>query len=195
MKKYKIACMGDSLTEGYNIDLTYRWTDLLQKDLGIEIINCGISGDTTAGMLSRFQKMLLEHQPTHVIIMGGTNDLWHKLPDQFIISNIMAMIRQARHQNIIPIIGIPPPSYEADTTNASILFREGTKLALHIDMFREKLKQLAIEDNFPIIDFGSKMPDFYFLNDGIHPNESGQEFMKEKAKAALQTIIPEIFET
>ncbi len=185
--------MGDSLTEGYNIDLTYRWTDLLQKDLGIEIINCGISGDTTVGMLARFQPMLLRHEPTHVIIMGGTNDLWHKLPDQFIISNIMAMIRQARYHNVMPIIGIPTPSYEDSTQNENILLNEGAKLATLIDMFRKKLRKLAELDGFPIIDFGLKMSDLLFTDDGIHPNESGQEFMKESAKVALQKIVPELF--
>lgn len=67
----KIVCIGDSLTEGYQMDLSKRWTDVLQEKLDIEIINSGICGDTTGGMLARFKEMVIDHKPTHVIIMGG----------------------------------------------------------------------------------------------------------------------------
>ena len=68
--------MGDSLTEGYGIPQHTRWSNLLANETGLPIINSGISGDTTAGMLARFKPMVLDHQPSHVIIMGGTNDIY-----------------------------------------------------------------------------------------------------------------------
>ena len=86
----KLVCLGDSLTEGYEIDNNKSWTELLQKELNVEVINAGISGDTTSGMLARCEKLLLEHQPSHLIIFGGTNDLWFGLKDEFILSNIHA---------------------------------------------------------------------------------------------------------
>jgi lysophospholipase L1-like esterase len=73
MNKPKIVCMGDSLTEGYMIDLSQRWSEVLKKSLGIDLLNSGISGDTTGGMLARFKPMVIDHHPTHVIIM--TNDV------------------------------------------------------------------------------------------------------------------------
>ena len=37
------------------------------------------SGDTTAGMLARCERLLMEHQPSHMLVIGGTYDLWFGL--------------------------------------------------------------------------------------------------------------------
>lgn len=56
MKTYKIVCIGDSITFGYEIKEAQKRTALLSEALGLEIVNCGVNGDTTADMLSRFDK-------------------------------------------------------------------------------------------------------------------------------------------
>ncbi|MBN2899757.1 MAG: hypothetical protein JXO44_13390, partial [Clostridia bacterium] len=96
----KLVCLGDSLTEGYQMDLTKRWTNELHKSMGIEVINSGICGDTTNGMLARFKAMVIDHEPTHVVIMGGTNDMILDVPLVTIKSNIKAMTRYARYHGI-----------------------------------------------------------------------------------------------
>ncbi|HKJ99099.1 MAG TPA: hypothetical protein VJ959_09270 [Desulfotignum sp.] len=50
----KIICHGDSLTRGSDIATPHTWTALLGNQLNIPVVNTGISGDTTAGMLARF---------------------------------------------------------------------------------------------------------------------------------------------
>ena len=52
----KIICIGDSLTEGYGVGRPENWVTLLNERSENDIINKGISGDTTGGMLARFQK-------------------------------------------------------------------------------------------------------------------------------------------
>lgn len=79
MEDISIACMGDSLTEGYLISEKSCWPSLLDKETGLKIINCGICGDTTGGMLARFYEMVIVPKPNYVIIMGGTNDIWYNL--------------------------------------------------------------------------------------------------------------------
>ena len=54
---HNIVCLGDSLTEAYIINNKDCWVELLQAKLPQNFINSGISGDTTAGMLSRFTSM------------------------------------------------------------------------------------------------------------------------------------------
>ena len=188
MKDVKIVCMGDSLTEGYEINPAKRWSDLLSRKMGIEFINSGISGDTTGGMLARFQPMVVAHQPTHVIIMGGTNDLWINLPDELILSNILAMTRQANYHEIIPIIGIPTPYFFEDSPLAESIFITDRKLSDRIDIFCEKLRQFAREDEHPVIDFSVNMTRELFQEDGVYPNEKGQEVMAEQALIALKNI-------
>ena len=76
----RIICHGDSLTEGKDIEAAYRWPSLLQNALGTEVINTGIGGDTTAGLLSRFATDVIPRKPDAVILMGGINDFWWDLP-------------------------------------------------------------------------------------------------------------------
>ena len=97
MGTLKIVCIGDSLTEAYGIPGTFGWTYLLSKQLPVQVINSGISGDTTAGMLARFQFMVIAHKPNFDIIMGGTNDLSLDVPDSLILSNIHSMACLAKH--------------------------------------------------------------------------------------------------
>jgi len=180
----RLLCLGDSLTEGYEINSSKVWTNLIQQELGVEVINSGISGDTTTGMLSRCERLLLKHQPTHIIIFGGTNDLWFGLKDEFILSNIHAMRRQVRYHGIEIIIGIPTPSVNLNELN---LVHENYSECIR--SFRNNLIRYCDEDDQPYIDFGQKMLPEHFLDDGIHPNEEGQIVMTEKAKELLIKFI------
>jgi lysophospholipase L1-like esterase len=71
-----MICIGDSLTEGTDIPVGHTWPALVANALSLEVINCGIGGDTTNGMLSRFYPDVVDRRPAFVFIMGGTNDLW-----------------------------------------------------------------------------------------------------------------------
>ena len=51
----KLICIGDSLTFGYGVHLSQRWTRLCAQETGWELVNEGINGDTTGGMLARMQ--------------------------------------------------------------------------------------------------------------------------------------------
>ena len=51
----KLICIGDSLTFGYGVRPSQRWTRLCAQETGWEIVNEGISGDTTGGMLVRLR--------------------------------------------------------------------------------------------------------------------------------------------
>lgn len=51
----KLICIGDSLTFGYGVHLSQRWTRLCAQETGWELVNEGINGDTTGGMLTRMQ--------------------------------------------------------------------------------------------------------------------------------------------
>lgn len=186
--KSKIVCIGDSITEGYGIERIYRWSDLLSCDLDIEIINSGISGDTTGGMLARFKDMVIDYKPSHVIIMGGTNDLSLDLPDGIILSNILAMTRYARHNNIISIIGIPTLFYPNNVSVNYSIFLDQFSLSNRIETFRKKLMRFIEEDELLNIDYSIGITSDLYLDDGIHPNEAGHKVMMENAKVRLKEI-------
>lgn len=189
MKKIKIVCLGDSLTEGFGVARDERWSDLLAKELPFEFINEGISGDTTGGMLARFDSDVIAHQPSHLIIMGGTNDLSFNLPDGMIISNILAMTRRARQHQIAAIIGIPTPFHDELYIFSDDQFLTSQSFSERLTGYQRQLKIFAQEDGLPVIDFSEGMGPSFFLSDGVHPNAAGHELMKSHALAYLTNLI------
>ena len=183
MKLHKIVCLGDSITFGYELPENEKWTTLLSGDIGVEIINCGINGDTTSGMLSRFEQ-LLRHQPTHLIITGGTNDLWFGLNDELIISNIHAKVRLAMHNNIECIIGIPTPFFNLNELN---FIQENFSECIR--SFNNTLVDYCNLKEIPFIDFSSQLNQTHFMEDGLHPNNEGQKVMAKNAKKVLVQLL------
>ncbi len=188
MNPQKIVCMGDSLTEGYGIENASDWPAMLNKAMYHEIINSGISGDTTAGMLARFHTMVIAHKPNYVIIMGGVNDISIDIPENQIIGNILAMTRLARHHNIQSIIGIPPPFFLPEIYEDDSLFIQLPVLQKRLIDYQQTLKRYITNDEQPSIDFSLNMAVDLYLQDGLHPNEKGHEMMAKNANEQLVSI-------
>jgi lysophospholipase L1-like esterase len=84
----RIVFLGDSITagggrpDGY-ITLIRNSLDAACKDLGVETVNAGISGNKVPNLQARLEKDVLDKKPTIVFIYIGINDVWHwkKQPD------------------------------------------------------------------------------------------------------------------
>src|SRR3954470_19288253 len=80
-----ILVVGDSLSAEYGLKRGSGWVALLEQRLAKEkiaakVVNASISGDTTAGGLSRLPALLQLQKPTHVVIELGANDALRGLP-------------------------------------------------------------------------------------------------------------------
>lgn len=78
----RIVFLGDSITAGGvkptgYITLVKQSLDASCKDLGIETIGAGVSGNKVPNLQARLQKSVLDQQPTIVFIYIGINDVWH----------------------------------------------------------------------------------------------------------------------
>lgn len=184
----KLVCLGDSLTEGYGLDSSKRWTSHLEKLVPYPIINSGISGDTTAGMLARFNQDVLYYKPSHLIVMGGTNDIHHRLDNNSILSNLYAISRQAMFHKITMIIGLPTPVIVDDLDVSDSIFIQGHDLKVRMQALCELYKRFAEEKDEILIDFGKDLGDDMFLDDGVHINEKGQIQMAANAHSILKTL-------
>lgn len=184
MNTTKIVCIGNSITYGYELERNKVWSSLLSETLKVEVINCGVNGDTTAGMLSRFDTILNKHQPTHCIITGGTNDLWFGLKDEHIIANLFTMARQAKFRDMVPIIGIPPSTINLNELN---FIRED--YAECIRSFQNTLLNFCMEKEILTINFSKHIGAEHYLEDGIHINEAGQKIMRDNALSLLSKIM------
>ncbi|MGL4849176.1 MAG: GDSL-type esterase/lipase family protein [Clostridium sp.] len=174
-----IILIGDSLTFGYGISKRNSFHSLLASTLSNEtILKKGINGDTSTGILTRFYRDVVSHNPKATFIMCGTNDLLSGRSVSSIISNIELMIKDLLSINSRIIIGIPP----------YIIKELAIELFSYSSYYDYACKSL-IELQSEILNLKKKYPievlDFYNLTksnlpqdiyiDGIHLNEKGNK--------------------
>jgi len=113
-----LLVLGDSLSAGFGTALDQGWVSLLkqriaEQGLPHEVINASISGDTTAGGLSRLPSLLAEHQPAVVIIELGANDGLRGFPPKQIAAALTALTEQAQAAGArVLLAGLRlPPNY------------------------------------------------------------------------------------
>ena len=122
-KSSQILVIGDSISAGYGLSTGEGWVDLLTKKLDKEkipanVVNASISGDTTAGGLSRLPALLAKHKPTHVVIELGGNDGLRGSPVATAKANLlkMAELSKASGANVL-IVGMQmPPNFGPNYT-------------------------------------------------------------------------------
>lgn len=159
----KILCLGDSFTEGYLVDKNY--TDYL-KEKGHEIINLGINGDRTSGMLERFKPITCDIQ----ITFGGTNDTFDRVSPDKIFANIKQILDKSLADKNIVII---PPLMEAD---------ESYPRYKEINQTINDYATLAKSLDAIVIDARKIKPSYI---DGLHMRE---DFHKDLANEILKVL-------
>lgn len=83
-----LVWIGDSLTE-------QAWWSFLTKEK--DVVNRGIGGDNTSGMLARLDE-ILSFSPRKIFLMGGINDLSGNRPVEEIVGNVRKMLEMIRDQ-------------------------------------------------------------------------------------------------
>jgi acyl-CoA thioesterase-1 len=179
----KIVCLGDSLTYGYGVRRSKVWTKLAENKQQIEIINEGICGDTSSGMLSRFYNSVYLQKPNVVHIMGGINDFIVGSGMGLVKSNLMAMAHQAAAKYIKPIIGIPTIIDKGNIIQDWAGFADFSLVIKELDTYRKWLIEFCMTFNIKYIDYYTEFDklrgaeDVYI--DGLHLNDRGNEIMAE----------------
>lgn len=104
----KIVALGDSFTSGYGVAGGQAWPEVLAGLTGCDVVNKGIHGDTTTGMLARFQTDAAGERPRFLLMEGGFNDFLCGGPVGGAQANMMAMVHQAYHNQMIPVVLLQP---------------------------------------------------------------------------------------
>ncbi len=177
-----IVALGDSLTAGLGIPREDAYPAVLQRklrDAGIpfEVMNAGVSGDTSADGLRR-ASWALEGDVRLLILALGANDGLRGLPPTQMKENLQSIIHRAR-QRAIPVLLVgmeAPPNFGEQYTAA----------------FRQVFRDLARENKITLVPFllesVAGVPD---LNqaDGIHPTSSGAARIANHLWPAVKTMI------
>lgn len=168
-----ILALGDSLTYGYGASPAESYPAQLQKLTGWDIINGGISGDTSAQALSRLPA-LLQRKPKLVIISIGGNDFLRKLPEAETRNNIAEIIESVQKENIPAVlVGVPHLSVGA-------LFGHLSDHPLY--------QELAEQYKIPLFEgaWSEILSDEKLKSDQIHANAAGYKVFAEKLEKFLQ---------
>lgn len=190
-----LVCHGDSLTEASDLGHPAMWPSMVEGRLKIKVLNSGIGGDTTAGLLSRFYPDVVEHRPDYVLIMGGTNDLWWDLDIKLIQANIFTMTCQAEYHHIVPLVGLPIPMVIERARNQDFMAPQGgyKKCMEKLAVLVRNLTTLAQQNDIACLDFyhpfwneSGAVEEKYFLEDGLHPNKAGHRLMAKQTAELLQ---------
>lgn len=170
-----IVMFGDSMI------LYNEWDEQFPN---LHIVNRGIGGDTTAGLLRRLPDVTMG-QPQKIVIMIGTNDLSLKVPRNKIIDQYQLLITQIKEQTpktkIILTTVLP---FNEDLRSTKV--ENGQIIDLNVD-----IRNLAKQNHVAIVDLYDAFLKGHQLNkaytsDGLHLNGEGYAIWQHKLAKALE---------
>jgi acyl-CoA thioesterase-1 len=175
-----IVCFGDSITAGFGVEAGHSYPDYLRASLDArgyryQVINLGVSGNTTKDGLDRLSEVM-DLRPAVVIVEFGGNDGLRGLPMSATRSNLMEMVSSLRRAGSKVILtGITlPPNYGAD----------------YIRQFNQTFHTVAADNHVALLPmlyahvYG--MPGA-IQQDGIHPTAKGAQLI---AQNILPLLLP-----
>jgi len=188
-----IVCFGDSLTTGFQSPTSQNplgketpYGHFLQEWLGgtVEIQVRGICGELTGEMALRFRRDVLQQQPSHVVLLGGTNDLgWNAQPAE-IMKNLVKMYESARASRVIPIpVTIPSIRMSAVGEGPDAEEWIGQHLSRRAEL-NGLIQEYALGKGLPWIDLFTATVDVatgqlaaQYSNDGLHLTTAGYRLL------------------
>ncbi|WP_179953235.1 arylesterase [Desulfobotulus mexicanus] len=167
--EYTIVAMGDSLTEGLGVLPNEAYPARLEQILQergwpVEVINAGVSGETSAGALSRVDWIISRLRPDLVILVSGANDGLRRIAVDDMEKNLDEVLRRMDAAGIPVILG-----------GMQMFFNLGPA---YVKEFEAVYPGLAKKWDVELIPFfleGVAGEPSMNQSDGIHPNAKGYE--------------------
>ena len=179
-----IVFLGTSLTAGLGLDPEDAFPMLIQLKIDsagmpYEVVNAGVSGETSAGLLRRVE-WLLQRPLDVVVIETGANDGLRGIPVEAMVSNlqrIVGRIRDAQPRTRVVLVQMEAmPNMGSAYTVA----------------FHDAFPGLAERNSIPLLPFlldGVAGNRDLNQGDGIHPNEAGERIVAENVWRGLKPLL------
>ncbi len=165
-----IVCFGASITAGVGASAGGGYPEQLSDLLDVEILNAGVSGDTSSQGLARL-KEVLALDPWLVVVEFGGNDLLQRRPIEDTEDALRGILEGLLDHQVLPVlVEIHGPIYGALE-----------------DLFEELAEDYGVpilEDVLPRI---LRSPQF--KNDPIHPNQQGHALLAGELADLLQPLL------
>lgn len=178
----RVVFLGDSLTAGLGLEADQAFPALVGAALDkegspIDVVNGGVSGDTTAGGLRRLD-WLLRQKPDVVVVGLGGNDGLRGLDVAGSEENLRAIVKKSRDAGAdVLLLGmLIPPNYGPEYTTR----------------FREVYPRVAKYAGVPLVPFlleGVGGEARFNQPDGIHPTAEGHEIVAENVLPHLRPLV------
>jgi acyl-CoA thioesterase-1 len=178
-----VLVYGDSLSAAYGMPAERGWVALLADRLKRErfdysVANASISGETSAGGVSRIAKALEAHKPAVVVLELGANDGLRGLPIAEMKKNLSTIIERSQKAGAkVLVVGMRmPPNYGEDYANA----------------FEKAFGELAKQHRAAVLPFmmeGFADKPAYFQPDRIHPTAEAQPAVLANVWGALAPLL------
>ena len=179
-----IVFLGTSLTAGLGLEPDSAYPQQIQRkidasSLPYQVVNAGVSGETTAGLLRRLDWVL--RRPADVIVIEtGANDGLRGLPvtaTRSTIGNVLDRIRKDRPDATVMLVQMEaPPNLGQEYTSA----------------FHAMFPELAREHGVTLVPFlleGVAGQTTLNQGDGIHPNSAGERIVADNVWRVLQPVL------
>jgi acyl-CoA thioesterase-1 len=177
----RIVAFGDSLTIGLGLLEQEAYPALLQKKIDeAEVVNAGVSGDTSAGGLRRLD-WALEGDVRVLIVAFGGNDGLRGLPVSQMKENLSNIVDRARERNVVVILAgmEAPPNFGQE----------------YAGQFRQAFRDVALKKRVLFLPFlldnVAGKPELN-QGDGIHPNQQGTRIVADNVWSVLQPLIDQM---
>ena len=180
--KPRIVFLGDSLSAGYGLDKAQSIPSLLQKRMdaegyNYEVVNQGVSGDTSAGGVSRLEYALGGDVRVLVVELGG-NDGLRGLPVENTKQNLAQIITVAKQRGVrVLLTGMEAPPNHGPLYTAE---------------FRKTFRDLAREHDVAFMPFfleGVAADSALNQSDGIHPTAAGAAIVERTLWQSLEPLL------
>lgn len=167
-----IVVLGDSLSYGLGSETSHGYIGVLQKRLGVEIVNKGVNGDTSKMALDRLQTDVLDLKPALVLVELGGNDFMQKVPVDETFANLDRIIATVQAQRT-PVLLI------------------GVQSGLFGNKAGKRYRQLADQRHTGLVAnaLGNILTQADLKSDAIHPNDKGYEKMADEVEPELRRML------
>ena len=193
---WKTLCIfGDSITQGFSDEESGGWVSRLfahtiSKDSNLNIFNLGIGGDTTAGIIARFEREIATRNPDFLVFAIGINDAVTyqdkgvSVSEESFSENIRTIIDRAELL-VEKTVFIGLTYVDESKTNPVLGSTTGKCYAnIRIERFDAIMKDICRERGAPYLPVADCVTT-NDLPDGLHPNAHGHEMMFKKIKEFL----------
>lgn len=181
-KSEQVVFMGNSITEGWK----NARPDFFSKN---GYIGRGIGGQTSAQMLVRFRRDVLELHPKAVVILAGTNDIAQNqgyIALENVLGNIVSMVELAQHHHIDVYLCSALPAHEFGWRP------EIQDAADQIIQLNTLIRTYAESNGIPFVDYHAALKDERnglseeYAKDGVHPTATAYEIMENTLQKVLK---------